>query len=169
MGVIGRITGFMLRTDSRQITTEILSLIARIDEFKGAWRALGTLASDRLSALRRVAAIESIGSRSTSSVKKSGKRFVKTPFRLGRPSAPRASSSRVTTLIHPHAAANLVPENPHAAKRAVTAIRQQWLLASLPSGRCTSDYPDGVASEGRRVLKSTVRAMPMGRCRRDRA
>ncbi|MBC7605296.1 MAG: Fic family protein [Ramlibacter sp.] len=45
-----------------QITPEILSLIAGIDEFKGAWRALGTLAPDRLSALRRVATIESIGS-----------------------------------------------------------------------------------------------------------
>ena len=52
----------MLKTDSIQITTEILSLIAKIDEFKGAWRALGTLAPDRLSALRRVATIESIGS-----------------------------------------------------------------------------------------------------------
>jgi Fic family protein len=52
----------MLRTDSLQITPEILGLIARIDEFKGAWRALGTLAPDRLSALRRVATIESIGS-----------------------------------------------------------------------------------------------------------
>jgi hypothetical protein len=40
----------MLKTDSIQITPEILSLIARIDEFKGAWRALGTLAPDRLSA-----------------------------------------------------------------------------------------------------------------------
>lgn len=37
-------------------------MIAKIDEFKGAWRALGTLAPDRLSALRRVATIESIGS-----------------------------------------------------------------------------------------------------------
>ena len=52
----------MLRSDTLQITPEILSLIARIDEFKGAWRALGTLAPDRLSALRRVATIESIGS-----------------------------------------------------------------------------------------------------------
>lgn len=33
-----------------------------VDEFKGAWRALGTLAPERLSALRRVATIESIGS-----------------------------------------------------------------------------------------------------------
>ena len=39
---------FMLRTDTLQITPEILSLIARIDEFKGAWRALGTLAPERL-------------------------------------------------------------------------------------------------------------------------
>lgn len=62
MGVNGRIIGLMLRTESLQITPEILSLIARIDEFKGAWRALGTLAPDRLSALRRVATIESIGS-----------------------------------------------------------------------------------------------------------
>ena len=52
----------MLQTDTIQITPEILSLITSIDEFKGAWRALGTLAPDRLSALRRVATIESIGS-----------------------------------------------------------------------------------------------------------
>lgn len=53
---------FILRTDTLQITPEILSLIAQIDEFKGAWHALGTLAPDRLSALRLVATIESIGS-----------------------------------------------------------------------------------------------------------
>ena len=52
----------MLRTDSLHITREVLGLISRIDEFKGAWRALGTLAPDRLLALRRVATIESIGS-----------------------------------------------------------------------------------------------------------
>lgn len=40
----------------------MLLLIAEIDEFKGAWRALGSLAPERLSALRRVATIESIGS-----------------------------------------------------------------------------------------------------------
>jgi Fic family protein len=45
-----------------RITEDILSLVAEIDEFKGAWRALGTLAPDRLAALRRVATIESIGS-----------------------------------------------------------------------------------------------------------
>ena len=52
----------VIQSDTIQITREILSLIARIDEFKGAWRALGTLAPDRLLALRRVATIESIGS-----------------------------------------------------------------------------------------------------------
>jgi Fic family protein len=52
----------MFRSNTLRITPEILSLIAGIDEFKGAWRALSTLAPDRLSALRRVATIESIGS-----------------------------------------------------------------------------------------------------------
>ena len=52
----------MLRIDTLQIIPEILSFIARVDEFKGAWRALGTLAPDRLAALRRVATIESVGS-----------------------------------------------------------------------------------------------------------
>src|SRR6266498_2657857 len=52
----------MIRPTGLKITPEILALIAEIDEFKGAWRALGTLAPERLSALRRVATIESIGS-----------------------------------------------------------------------------------------------------------
>jgi len=52
----------MIQSATLQITPEILGLVAGIDEFKGAWRALGTLAPDRLSALLRVATIESIGS-----------------------------------------------------------------------------------------------------------
>ncbi|MDP1984402.1 MAG: Fic family protein [Sulfuritalea sp.] len=52
----------MIRSNAVQISPEILNLIAGIDEFKGAWRALGSLAPDRLSALLRVATIESIGS-----------------------------------------------------------------------------------------------------------
>lgn len=51
-----------MKTDSIQITPELLSLLSEIDEFKGAWRSLGTLAPERLNALRRVATIESIGS-----------------------------------------------------------------------------------------------------------
>src|ERR1700723_4051554 len=52
----------MIRTDTLQITPEILNLIAGLDEFKGAWQALPPLAPERLFALRRVATIESIGS-----------------------------------------------------------------------------------------------------------
>ena len=52
----------MINTTSITITPDLLVLIAEVDEFKGAWRALGTLAPERLSALRRVATIESIGS-----------------------------------------------------------------------------------------------------------
>ena len=62
MGVIGCTIGFMIQPNTIRITQEFLSLIAKIDEFKGTWRALGTLAPDRLAALRRVAMIESIGS-----------------------------------------------------------------------------------------------------------
>jgi len=51
-----------VKTDSIQITPELLSLLSEIDEFKGAWRSLGNLAPERLNALRRVATIESIGS-----------------------------------------------------------------------------------------------------------
>ncbi len=51
-----------IQTGTIQITPEILALIAEIDEFKGAWRALGTIAPERLSSLRHVATIESIGS-----------------------------------------------------------------------------------------------------------
>ena len=51
-----------VNTSSLKITNEILGLIAEIDEFKGTWRAIGRIAFERLSSLRRVATIESIGS-----------------------------------------------------------------------------------------------------------
>jgi len=51
-----------LNTKTLVIQPEMLDIIAELDEFKGAWRALSTLAPERLSALRRVATIESIGS-----------------------------------------------------------------------------------------------------------
>lgn len=59
---MGMFAGMTIAIDSLKITSEILALVAEIDEFKGAWRALGMLAPERLSALRRVATIESIGS-----------------------------------------------------------------------------------------------------------
>jgi Fic family protein len=51
-----------MKTETIRITPEMLALLSEIDEFKGAWRALGTLAPERLNALRRIATIESIGS-----------------------------------------------------------------------------------------------------------
>ncbi len=54
--------GTALKTNTIEITHEILGLIAEVDEFKGAWCALGTLAPERLSALRRIATIKRIGS-----------------------------------------------------------------------------------------------------------
>ena len=51
-----------MKTDTIQITPELLNLLSEVDEFKGAWRALGTIAPERLNALRHVATIESIGS-----------------------------------------------------------------------------------------------------------
>ena len=43
-------------------TQEMFRLVASIDEFKGAWRALRNIAPERLTALRRVATVESVGS-----------------------------------------------------------------------------------------------------------
>lgn len=44
------------------ISNEMLAYIARLDEFKGAWKLFGNLTPDRLKSLKRVATIESIGS-----------------------------------------------------------------------------------------------------------
>jgi Fic family protein len=44
------------------ITPEILKLIAEIDEFKGRRTVIETLAPEKLTALRRIATIESVGS-----------------------------------------------------------------------------------------------------------
>ncbi len=44
------------------ITPEILKFIADVDEFKGRWKVIENLAPERLSSLRRVATIESVGS-----------------------------------------------------------------------------------------------------------
>ncbi len=43
-------------------THEMLNLISEIDEFKGKWSVLQNLSPERLSALRHVATIESVGS-----------------------------------------------------------------------------------------------------------
>lgn len=51
-----------MRLQAFRPTLEMLRVIAEIDEFKGAWRSLSTIAPDRLAALKHVATIESIGS-----------------------------------------------------------------------------------------------------------
>ncbi len=52
----------MFSLDTLQITSEVLNLIAESMSSRATWRALGTLAPERLRALRHVATIESIGS-----------------------------------------------------------------------------------------------------------
>ena len=51
-----------MKTAGLKISPEVLRLIGEIDEFKGNWRALTTLAPEVLATLKRVATIESIGS-----------------------------------------------------------------------------------------------------------
>jgi hypothetical protein len=46
------------------ITPEILKLIAEIDEFKGRWKVMESLAPEKLTSWRRIATIESVGSSS---------------------------------------------------------------------------------------------------------
>ena len=43
------------------LTPDVLRLVGEIDEFKGAWKALGSLAPDRLATLRRITTVESVG------------------------------------------------------------------------------------------------------------
>ncbi len=52
----------MLEIRNIIITPETLKLIAEIDEFKGRWQAIENLAPERLSTLKKIATIESVGS-----------------------------------------------------------------------------------------------------------
>lgn len=52
----------MIATDTIKITPEILNLIAEIESFNGRWQFFSQLAPERLSSLRKIATIESIGS-----------------------------------------------------------------------------------------------------------
>jgi len=51
-----------LNIETLRITNKILSLVSSLDLFKGAWQAIGRIAPERLSNLRHIATIESIGS-----------------------------------------------------------------------------------------------------------
>ena len=65
-GIIGYGIGYEPKRPVKEpafaISQDLVKLIAEIDEFKGRWDALKTLSPDRLSALRKVATVESIGS-----------------------------------------------------------------------------------------------------------
>jgi Fic family protein len=52
----------MYPVENITVTPEILKLVAEIDEFKGRWTVMETLAPEKLSSLRHVATIESVGS-----------------------------------------------------------------------------------------------------------
>jgi Fic family protein len=50
------------RSAETALSANVLRLIGELDEFKGAWRAIGRIAPNRLTALKRVATIESVAS-----------------------------------------------------------------------------------------------------------
>ena len=52
----------MLKITNLTITADMLKTISELDEFKGRWQATQNLAPDRLSGLKRIATIESVGS-----------------------------------------------------------------------------------------------------------
>jgi Fic family protein len=43
------------------LTPDLLRYVGEVDEFKGAWKALGSLAPDRLATLRHITTVESVG------------------------------------------------------------------------------------------------------------
>jgi len=45
-----------------EITPDLVRIIGELDEFKGRWEALGDLAPERLTILRKIATVESVGS-----------------------------------------------------------------------------------------------------------
>ena len=52
----------MIPSNAINIDAQVLKIIAELDEFKGRWDSLGKLSQDKLTSLRRVATIESVGS-----------------------------------------------------------------------------------------------------------
>ena len=52
----------VMDTPQFQIFSEHLKFISEIDEFKGKWQALSSLAPDQLARLKRIATVESVGS-----------------------------------------------------------------------------------------------------------
>jgi hypothetical protein len=155
MGVNGRLKGLasrmgvnwvyyrlMLWADTLQITPEILSLIARGDEFKGAWRALGTLAPDRLLALRRAATIESIGSSTRVDGSRLSVEFARQHGRVTMGEGDRADRCQPqhAQAALPHAGRTGLPEPTRRGSRRVVraALNEVSDASSIPSWRARS-------------------------------
>lgn len=51
-----------MQFDTYNPSMEVVRLIGELDEFKGAWRALSNISTERLAKLKKIATIESIGS-----------------------------------------------------------------------------------------------------------
>ena len=92
----------MITATTLHITPEMLRLIAQIDEFKGAWRALGILAPERLTALRKVATIESVGSSTRIEGGKLSDREVESLLaNLSIQTLPRATNKKLPGMLKP--------------------------------------------------------------------
>mgnify|MGYP004621055761 FL=1 len=52
----------MINEESIKISNQMLSIISELDEFKGSWKLLGQLSPYKLKTLKKIAAIESVGS-----------------------------------------------------------------------------------------------------------
>src|SRR5687768_6972327 len=62
-GIIGYDYGYMPLHPFKNLVLmpDLLRIVGDIDEFKGSWKALGSLAPDRLATLKRIATVESVG------------------------------------------------------------------------------------------------------------
>lgn len=62
MDTYGHFYGHLMQNVGAQGTSEIINLIAEVDEFKGSWKSFRNLTPERLEALRHVATVESVAS-----------------------------------------------------------------------------------------------------------
>src|SRR5579872_2555386 len=156
----------MIKAASIVITYELLALVAEIDEFKGAWRAMGTLAPERLPALRRVATIESNWT---------------TMARLENPTSTRGQSSRrgirgssISTWIDGPARCGKVDSEPKALSTWFAALvfplerigleagpLSQWLHAAMAGSGLAAELPET------RHVRNAFKIMPVKTDKKD--
>lgn len=148
----------MLNIRSLNITNEILLLIAELDEFKGVWQALGLLAPDRLSALRRVATIESVGSSIQIEGSKLSDKEVETLFQDG--------NGRLSRILF-----FLQTLQKQKSKLQIKLEREKILVAALPEislkiieiakqhGRVTVSEAPNVTGVSRNTIKDHLKSM----------